>query len=138
MLRELKTFLLLPPFMFVLDYIWLGFVSGGVYKKDLEGLLRLSGGDMDPVVWAALVVYLAIPLGIVVLALPRVAVGSPLRSGLFWGMVYGLIVYTIYEMTNYSLLDGWPLRLVFVDIAWGGFLNAATTAFAAVVRQRLG
>jgi uncharacterized membrane protein len=49
-------------------------------------------------------------------------------------MAYGLIVYTIYEMTNYSLLEGWPLRLVFVDVAWGGFLNAVTTCFAALAR----
>jgi uncharacterized membrane protein len=58
------------------------------------------------------VVYLAIPLGIVLLVLPRVSEATPIRSGLAWGMAYGLIVYTIYEMTNYSLIEGWPLRPV--------------------------
>jgi uncharacterized membrane protein len=137
-MRELKTFLFLPPFMFLLDYVWLGLAASGLYKSELAGMLRVSGTDLDPIVWAAIVVYLAIPLGIVLLALPRVSERAPIRSGLVWGMVYGLVVYTIYEMTNYSLIEGWPLRLVFVDIAWGGFLNAATTAFAAWVRSRLG
>ena len=138
MRRDLKTFLFLPPFMFLLDYLWLGLLASGIYKEDLGGFLRLSGGDLEPVVWAAIVVYIAIPLGIVLLALPRVSSDKPIRSGLLWGMVFGLVVYTIYEMTNYSLIEGWPLRLVFVDIAWGGFLNAMTTALAALVRNRLG
>jgi uncharacterized membrane protein len=137
MWRDLTVFLLLPPFMFLLDYLWLGLAASRIYKKDLATFLRLSGGDLDPVLWAAVVVYIAIPLGIVLFVLPRVSPESPIGSGLLWGMAYGLVVYTIYEMTNYSLLKGWPLRLAFVDIAWGAFLNGTATAFAAAIRGRM-
>ena len=34
-------------------------------------------------------------------------------------------------MANGSPIEAWPLRLVVVDVAWGGFLKAAATPFAA-------
>jgi len=80
---------------------------------------------------AALVVYIAIPAGIVLFALPRVSPNNLVLSSLFWGGLFGLVVYTIYDMTNYSLLRDWPLRVSLIDICWGVFLNATGTLSAA-------
>jgi uncharacterized membrane protein len=30
------------------------------------------------------------------------------------------VVYTIYDMTNYSLVRDWLLRVALIDIGWGG------------------
>ncbi len=131
MWHNIKVFLCLPPILFVLDYIWLGFFASSLYKKDLSGFLRISGEALQPVIWAALLVYVAIPAGIVLFALPRVSPDNVVTSSIFWGAVYGIVVYTIYDMTNYSLLKDWPLRLSLIDICWGAFLNAVGTLAAA-------
>ena len=127
-----KIYVLLLPILFVLDYLWLGLLVSGLYKRELGSFLRLSSeGSLNPVIWAALLVYLAIPLGVVLFALPRVSAANPIGSALFWGAVYGVILYTVYDMTNYSLVRGWPLGLSLVDIVWGGVLNALATLAAA-------
>ena len=131
MWHSIKIFLFLPPILFVLDYIWLGIFASSLYKKELGGFLRMSGDAMQPIIWAALLVYIAIPAGIVLFALPRVSADNIVGSSLCWGALYGIIVYTIYDMTNYSLLRDWPLRVSLIDICWGGFLNAAGTLVAA-------
>jgi uncharacterized membrane protein len=39
----------------------------------------------------------------------------------------GIIIYGVYETTNYALLKNWALLTVFIDTLWGGILFAATT-----------
>lgn len=34
----------------------------------------------------------------------------------------GIGVYTVYETTNYALFKNWPLKMVVMDILWGGIL----------------
>lgn len=128
-----KIYLLLLPVLFVLDFLWLGVLMSGFYKKELGPFLRLSGDALAPIPWAAIVVYLAIPLGVVLFALPRVSRENLLTSSLFWGFMYGVILYAVYDMTNYSLLKGWPLKVSLVDICWGGVLNASATYAAALL-----
>jgi uncharacterized membrane protein len=135
--HSIKIYALLLPVLFVLDYLWLGLLASGLYKRQLGSFLRLSGGGLDPVVWAALVVYLAIPLGVVLFALPRVSAANPVGSALFWGAIYGLILYAVYDMTNYSLVRDWPLSLSLIDIGWGGVLNALATLAAALLDRWL-
>ena len=128
-----KIYLLLLPVLFILDFLWLGVLMSGFYKKELGPFLRLSGDALAPIPWAAIVVYLAIPLGVVLFALPRVSRENLLTSSLFWGFMYGVILYAVYDMTNYSLLKGWPLKVSLIDICWGGVLNASATYAAALL-----
>jgi len=60
--------------------------------------------------------------------LPRIAADNLVSSALLWGAFYGIVVYTVYDMTNYSLLRDWPLRVALIDICWGGLLNALGAA----------
>jgi uncharacterized membrane protein len=137
MLHTLKVYLLLLPILCILDFLWLGVLMSGFYKKELGPFLRLSGDSLAPIPWAAVAVYLAIPLGVVLFALPRVSRENLLISSLFWGFLYGLILYTVYDMTNYSLVKNWPLRVSLVDICWGGVLNAFATYAAALLDRWL-
>ncbi len=137
MLHTVKVYVLLLPVFFVLDFLWLGVLASGLYKKELGSFLRLSGDALTPITWAALVVYLAIPLGVVLFALPRVSSDNLVGSSLFWGALYGVVLYTIYDMTNYSLIKDWPLKLSLIDICWGGVLNACATCAAALLDRWL-
>jgi uncharacterized membrane protein len=133
MWHGLKVYGLLLPVLFVLDYLWLGLLAADLYKRELAAFLRLDGDHLAPVIGAALVVYLAIPLGVVLLALPRVSAERWVLSALGWGALYGLILYSVYDMTNYALVKGWPLKLSLVDMAWGTALNALATLAAALL-----
>ncbi len=41
--------------------------------------------------------------------------------------IFGLVVYGVYEATNYAILKKWPLHVTFIDTVWGGVLFSLTT-----------
>lgn len=123
----LKVFL--PTFVvgMAVDFLWIGVLAGGFYKSQLAGMIR-STKDFTVAHWsAAALVYVAIVGGIMLFVLPRSS--SVGQAGLY-GAIFGLIGYAIYELTNYSLLLGWPSKIVFVDIAWGAVLCALLSMVA--------
>lgn len=38
----------------------------------------------------------------------------------------GIVIYGVYETTNYALFSKWSILTVLIDTAWGGLLFAAT------------
>ncbi len=132
------AFALSIPFVILLDYLWLGLLMKRFYMSELGPYVRRRGDSIEPVYWAAALVYLLIPLGVALFALPRVTPESPLLSSIGWGALYGLILYGVYDFTNMATLERWPVRMVWVDLCWGCFLCAATTAFACQVVLRFG
>ena len=137
MLHTFKVYLLCLPFTLLLDYIWLAKLMQAFYIKELGPFARVRGTAIMPVFWAAGLVYLLLPLGIVLFALPRVDPANLAVSSLAWGGLFGLVVYGVYDMTNMATLERWPARMVFVDICWGCFLCGITNWFAALISQWL-
>lgn len=136
-MRDLKIFFAVIPLFLLLDYIWLAKLMKWFYLQELGPLARVENGSINPRLLAAAGVYLALVGGIILFALPRVNPLQPLASGLFWGALYGVAVYAVYDLTNRATLAHWPLKLAAVDICWGGFLCAVVTAFASVLREKL-
>jgi uncharacterized membrane protein len=133
--QTFKVYLAILPIFLAIDFLWLGIVMSKFYKHELGILARLSNGSLKPVLWAASIVYILIPLGIVLFALPRVSQDDLISTSLFWGFIYGLVLYGVYDMTNYSLVKKWSLRMSMVDILWGGTINAVVTYIAAVLSR---
>ena len=132
-MHTLKVYGAILPIFLAIDYLWLGVVMSKFYKNELGVLARVSNGSLTPVMWAAVIVYILIPLGVVLFALPRVSQENVASSALFWGFLYGIVLYGVYDMTNYSLVSKWSLRMSIVDILWGGAINSVVTYAAAVL-----
>ena len=133
--HTIKLYLLVLIIFLAIDLTWLGVLMAKFYKAELGPLARRSGEAMSPVWWAAFLVYILIPLGIMLFVLPRVSQGSLTPSALGWGFLYGVILYGVYDLTNYSLIDRWPWRMTLVDMAWGGFI-CSVTSYIAVLLDR--
>jgi len=132
-----KLFLAMIPFMLLLDYIWIARLMQGFYIAELGSYARIRGAVIEPVYWAALLVYLALPLGIMLFALPRVSPENMFWSALGWGALFGLIVYVVYDMTNMATLENWSVKMTVVDVGWGCFLCGTSTVLAAYVDKWL-
>ena len=113
----------------VLDGIWLGLLMKNFYRDQLAPIARLGDGGMAPNWPAAFVVYALLGTGIALFVVPR-ATTIPLAAA--YGALFGLVVYGVYDFTNYSTLRQWPLVLTLADVAWGA---AASAACAAVVKS---
>ena len=103
----------------VLDVLWLWLVVGRLYRAELGSLMRTEVAMLPAVAF-----YLIYIVGIVVFAvLPALASGSLLRAaGL--GALLGFIAYCTYDLTNLATLNGWPVKVAMLDIAWGTFISA--------------
>ena len=114
----------------VLDGIWLGLLMKNFYREQLAPIVRLApdGSGMAPNWPAAFVVYVLLGLGIALFVIPRAPTPG---SAAAYGALLGLVVYGVYDFTNYSTLRQWPFILTLADVAWG---TAATAIAAAAVR----
>jgi uncharacterized membrane protein len=137
MWHEIKLYACTVIVFLALDLTYLGVIMAGFYKSELGVLARRSGDALAPVWWAAFLVYVLIPLGIVLFALPRVDAERWLVSAMTWGFIFGVVLYGVYDFTNYATLDRWPLKLAFADTLWGGVLCSLVTAFASTVDRWL-
>ncbi|MGE0450978.1 MAG: DUF2177 family protein [Vicinamibacterales bacterium] len=109
----------------LVDGIWLGLVMRGFYRRQLAPIARMAGDGMAPLWWAALPVYVLLGVGIGIFVVPRA--DSP-ASAAWLGGVFGLVVYGVYDLTNYSTLAHWPAAVTLADILWGVCASAAVAA----------
>ena len=110
----------------LLDGVWLGLLMKNFYRDQLAPLARLSaGGGLAPNWTAALVVYVCLGAGLAIFVVPRASTVAGVAG---FGALFGLVVYGVYDMTNYSTLRQWPLMLAIADIAWGGVASAICAA----------
>ena len=116
-----------------IDFLWIGVVANGFYRRELGSLLRTSGDKLDPRLLPALLLYTLVVAGIILFALPRARAGS-LLDAMLWSAAFGLIAYSVYDLTNYATLRDFPLRVVVVDMAWGAVVCALTGAAVWMVR----
>lgn len=56
------------------------------------------------------------------------------RKSVTDAFLLGIVIYGVYETTNYALFKKWSLLTVFMDTLWGGILFAATTYIVNMLR----
>ena len=105
----------------VLDGIWLGLLMKTFYREQLAPIVRLANGGIAPNWPSAFVVYVLLGVGIALFVVPR---ASTLSSAAAFGALFGLVVYGVYDFTNYSTLRQWPFVLTLADTAWGAMASA--------------
>lgn len=102
--------------MLALDAIYLSTLSNfyNTIIKNIQGKkinFRISG---------AILCYLFLVSGLSYFILDK---KRPIKDA----FLLGIVIYSVYETTNYATLDNWPLKAVILDTLWGGVLFALTT-----------
>ncbi len=105
-----------------LDVLWLSTMSG-FYSKHLSFVGRYVNGKLQPIISTSVLTWLLLVLGIMIFVYPLVRISS-LQQSIMYGALYGLVVYGVYEFTNYSIIENWPLRIALIDTLWGITLSA--------------
>jgi uncharacterized membrane protein len=116
----LASYLLTFLAFLAIDLLWLGVVAKNMYQKYLSGFLS------EQVNWtAAIIFYLLFVAGILIFAVFPGFNKQSLQHTLLMGALFGFFTYATYDLTNLATLKGWPMPLVFIDIAWGTVLSAS-------------
>ncbi len=108
--------------------IWLGFVARDFYDKHLEHLLKES------VNWPpAIILYLFFIIALVFFVIVPSIKKSSLKQAALNGAFFGFITYATYDLTNLATLEGWPIIVTLVDIAWGSFIGMSVSAITYLI-----
>lgn len=130
-MQNLKVYLITVVVFFLVDIVWLGFISKNLYKKYLGNLMA------PKVNWtAAIVFYLLFIAGLVFFVINPALAKDSLKYAILVGGFFGLITYSTYDLTNLSTLKDWPINITIIDIIWGTILNSATAAITFLVANR--
>ncbi|MFW6026493.1 MAG: DUF2177 family protein [Candidatus Woesearchaeota archaeon] len=106
---------------FIIDLLWLGVIAKKFYNEKLKHL-------KDPrVKWIPAVIFYMIYILILTFFVLYPGINDSTPYFIIYGSaLIGLLSYSTYELTNYSVLIKWPLSLVIVDILWGVILTTST------------
>lgn len=102
---------------------------GGNYKKWL-GHLFAEKVSFTPVV----VFYLLYTFGLVYLILaPAIKNNVSLKGVFVTALVFGLVAYGTYDLTNQSTLKDWPIFVTVIDMLWGALVTGISCVLALTV-----
>jgi len=116
----------------VFDAFWLGLVAKRFYADQLGSLMSKPIKPLP-----ALAFYLLYAVGLVILAVRPDDAATSLGTSAYLGAVVGFIAFGTYNMTNYSTLKDWPIKMTAVDWPIGTGLSALAAAVGAYVKQML-
>ena len=127
-MHNLNVYLITVVVFFLVDIVWLGFISKNLYKEYLGHLMA------PKVNWtAAIIFYLLFIVGLVFFAINPAIEKESLKHAFLLGGFFGLITYSTYDLTNLATLKDWPINITIIDIIWGTILNSATAGLTFLV-----
>jgi uncharacterized membrane protein len=115
-----------------LDLVWLTLVAPGLYDHFLGDLLAES-----PNAVAAALFYAIFVAGLVYFVIAPAVVEGSVRTALVRGAAFGFVTYATWDLTSLAVIEGFPVGIVPIDLAWGTFLAAAVSATTYLVWRRL-
>lgn len=130
---NLKNFFLSISIFLVIDLIWLAIIAQPIYDHYLGNFLAES-----PRWWAAIVFYILFVVGLNYFVLTPALKIKSMKMAISNGAAFGFFTYMTYELTNYAVIEGWPLGIVPIDIAWGTILAliVTTTSYKILARSQ--
>ncbi len=124
MRNGLWTYVAVAVPFWLLDALWLGLIAKRFYR-DALGTLMAKPVKLSP----AVLFYVAYPAGLAFFVLSSGLAPGVAQAAAVGGL-FGLFCYGTYDLVNHATLQGWPLRLTVVDMAWGLFASGAACGLA--------
>lgn len=106
-----------------IDFVYLNVIKG-YFSNQIK---QVQGSPMKINYLGAALCYIFLILGINYFIIkPRKSVSD--------AFLLGIIIYGVYETTNFALFKNWSILTVIIDTLWGGLLFATTTYIVNLLR----
>jgi uncharacterized membrane protein len=109
--------------LITIDFIYLQSIKS-YFQKQVQSV---QGSAMQINYLGAAICYIFLIVGI------NYFIIKPNRS-VKDAFLLGLVIYGVYETTNYALFKNWSIITVIIDTLWGGILFAITTYIVNMLR----
>ena len=108
-----------------LDMVYLK-TFGNYFSKQVS---QVQGSEIKPNYLAAIICYIFLIIGLNYFIIkPRRSVND--------AFLFGIVIYGVYETTNWAIFKNWSVFSVILDTLWGGTLFALTTFIVNGFRAR--
>jgi hypothetical protein len=115
--KELWNFILLPTIILLtLDsvYIYLNLT------EFTSQIMEVQHSGLHVKYLGAIICYFFLIFGLYYFILRE-------HKSIIDAMLFGFVIYGVYDSTTYALFKKWKLKLMAIDILWGGVLMGLTT-----------
>ena len=117
----LATLIVIIP----IDFLFLGAIAKSFFTSQVGDML----GEIRPA--PAILFYLLYVVGILIFV--SSSVSAAWQSTLLYGALFGFFCYATFELTSLSLLKHWTWPVVAVDVCWGAFVTAVSSALGLMI-----
>lgn len=116
---------LISAFIFIsIDFIYLNLIKGYFFNQ----IKMVQNSNPKINYLGAALCYLLLITGInYFIIIPNKSIQD--------AFLLGIIIYGVYETTNYALFSNWSILTVFMDTLWGGILFASTCYIIKLLRN---
>jgi uncharacterized membrane protein len=115
--KELWNFILLPTIILLtLDSIYI-YATLNEFRLQIAEVQRVV---LEVKYLGAILCYFFLIFGLYYFILRE-------HKSVFDAMLFGFIIYGVYDTTTYAVLKKWKLKLMIMDTLWGGALMGLTT-----------
>ena len=119
--------------LFFMDLLWIHWVMKSRYNTMIP---LIQGGDSISVNrFSAAMAYALMAVGLNAFVIQDNA--SSLYASVARGMLFGIVLYGVYDFTAGAVFHRWDWNTATMDIAWGGFVYAAVAGMAYGLHYRL-
>ena len=120
-MSELKKLVIIGITMLILDYLYINYLILPGFSKMIN---KIQGKDMSFRIVPAVLCYMLMIFGLYFLIInSRVSEKQKLINS----FVLGLVIYGVYDLTNYATIINWSSSIAIMDMIWGGGLFLSTT-----------
>ena len=113
---KIKPILISAIVMLFLDFIYLS-----AFSNFFNNLVRsIQGRAINFKITGAIMCYILLIVGLNYFIIDK-------KKSIADAFLLGIVIYGVYEFTNYAILDKWNIKAVALDTLWGGILFALTT-----------
>lgn len=116
MQKLIKSFLISTVVLVLLDSIYI-YINKTAFENLVASVQRTV---LQINLWGAIITYLLLVGGLFYLIIRR---NRPVEEA----FALGIVIYGVFEGTNYAMFKRWSPTLAIMDTIWGGILMAATT-----------
>ena len=117
------SFIFVSTIFLIIDVLWLSITVKSLYRPALGDLLKDK-----PVMWAAVLFYIIYMIGVALIILKPALANDSILQALWTGVVFGVVAYGTYNLTNMATVKNWSASIVWIDMIWGGFLTGFSSA----------
>lgn len=125
------SFFIIIISMIFIDGLWLMLMLKRLYIPNIGYLMNDS-----MVIWPAVIFYILYGIALnVFVVLPALKNNTGYLELLALGLLFGMVTYGTYDLTNQVTIKKWPWIITVVDIAWGSCLASTVSLISTSITR---